>query len=64
MTPMEIACRRCDAQPQELCICLQHGADRVAFHAERIEDAAAMSRVADPVSVEAFDSAVDEGGLV
>jgi hypothetical protein len=34
------------------------------FHSERIEDAAAMSALADPVNAAAFDRAVENSGLV
>lgn len=74
MTPIEIACRHtnsisglnCGAEAGEAC----RWADTEElvysphFHAERIEDAAAMTRLADPVNAAAFDRAVENSGLV
>jgi hypothetical protein len=60
MEAIEIACRNCAAQPQQLC-------EGGAFHAERIEDAVWATAVLageDPHSHEAtketFDKAVDD----
>jgi hypothetical protein len=61
MRPIDVSCRfvfpsqeNCGAEAGEPCRGI------VPFHACRIEDAAAMTRDADPISVEAFDRAVEE----
>jgi len=65
MRPIEIACRRCAQQPRERCILIDSPVPTFStiFHAERIEDAAAMSGT-DDISEAEFDHAVDESGLV
>lgn len=66
MTAIEIACRNCAAQPYELCVRFDTYGNQYkaqVTHAERIEDAAAMSggKEADPALVdEAFTAAVNE----
>ena len=65
MTPIEIACRHvcrggnahCGAEGGELCDWSKCIGVQVGFHAERILDAATMTRVADPVNAAAFDQA-------
>lgn len=78
MDPRQIACRHtsrngavCGAQAGEDCRLdvdaqpLDYKTDGAGiYHAERIEDAAAMSQVADPVSEAEFDRAVIDSGLV
>lgn len=58
MKPLDIACRRCAAQPNEACVVSGTDIPLDVLHAERIEDAAAMTTVADPVDAAAFDTAV------
>lgn len=78
MRPIDIACRHvdrdgsnCGAEAGDSCRLnadahpLEYALHRDGlFHAERIEDAAAMSRVVDTVSSAAFEQAVEESGLV
>jgi len=62
MTAIEIACRQCASQPYEVCI-LETGKPAPFTHAQRIEDAAAMSSPTtnDPKVVkEGIDAAADE----
>lgn len=64
MQPFDIACRRCASQPKECCkaFCGDALSD---FHAERIEDAAAMTTsVGNEPTVAQLDKAIDESGLV
>ncbi len=70
MTALDIACRYvdagghgCAAQAGEPCRwpCRM---ERDTFHEERVADASAMTRIADPVSTAAFDQAVENSGLV
>ena len=62
MTAIDIACRRCTAQPGEPCTlnpdALPQDYGAGMFHAERIEDAAAMTRVSDPAGEMQFERAV------
>lgn len=65
MTAIEIACRICAQQPYELCI-LEDGSPAPFTHAQRIEDAAAISdpNGEDPELVkEAIDEAVGDLGV-
>lgn len=74
MTALTIACRHvdtngwpCGAQPGERCNIILVSGRKVAVvypHAERIEDVAVMTANADSVSVDEFDKAVEESGIV
>lgn len=74
MFPIDIACRHvdvngmnCGAQSKQSCIDYLDDyriVKNAEFHHERIEDAAAMTRVSDPVDEKNFDEAVEESGLV
>jgi len=64
MTPMEIACRECGAQPRYWCEFALTNSENL-FHPERIADAAAMTQNSpDPPSKEDFERAVEDTGLV
>lgn len=67
MTAIEIACRKCAVQPYEMCVRFDAYGDKYQAqitHAERIEDAAAISepsKAVDPLLVDAaFEAVVDE----
>jgi len=73
MRAIEIACRHscpggnCSAEGGEPCDCSRCAGFRDAggiCHSERILDAAAMTRAADPVNAAAFDRMVENSGLV
>jgi len=52
--PIDIACRKCAAQPKENCVGYPDG----HYHAERVEDAFSISTTASPVEETEFDEAV------
>lgn len=64
MRPLEIACRMCAQQPNEICVD-QYRTPLAYYHAERIEDAAAMSGGdGETPSSEEFSRAVEDSGEV
>lgn len=68
--PGQVACPDCAAQPNELCRAIDVSGFAYAplsdFHASRIEAAAFISGVGNdkPVSVEAFNKAVEDSDLI
>jgi len=63
MKAIDIACRRCSSQPREWCTWNGKSLTN-QLHAERIEDAGYWDQRGTNVSIEDFDDAVNDTGLI
>jgi hypothetical protein len=70
MKAIDLACRKCTQQPGEWCRVVDARTGELGpevqqmLHAERMEDAGAMTTNDDPVSAEQFGAALERSGMV